>query len=58
MDDVFRGFDMAGGAFGIVLGNEVGDGSRNSMGSHLVSEPVKAANVFLEELDEFSSFIW
>ena len=55
---MFRGFDMAGGAFGIVLGNEVGDGSRNSMGSHLVSEPVKAANVFLEELDEFSSFIW
>ena len=49
---------MAGGAFaGIVLGNEVGD-RRNTIGSRLVSEPVKAADVFLEELVEFSSFIW
>ena len=39
---------MAGGAFGVVLGNEVGDGGY--IGSRLICEPVKATDVFLEEL--------
>ena len=45
---MFGGFDVAGGAFGVVLGNEVGDGGY--IGSRLICEPVKATDVFLEKL--------
>ena len=41
---MFGGFDVAGGAFGVVLGNEVGDGGY--IGSRLICEPVKATATY------------
>ena len=53
-DRIFNSVNVSGGAFIIVLRNDIGDGSK--VWSSLAAQPVQRANILLKEFVELISF--